>query len=460
MYLQEVFEVHNELNPLLWDKNNKLHEDVKTKIVNIVNQFLASIDLDIQAIDVVIVGSNASYNYTSTSDIDVHIITNYMDINADTEIVTLLFNQLRSKFNSTYDITIHGLDVELYVEDVNTSVTSNGIYSIIYDSWIKFPKKLTSIPKYDISQEFSEWQDRIDVAIRSENSSFIKQVIDMLYLIRKNSIAADGEYGKGNQLFKEIRSVGLLKKLKDAYSDAVSKELSLEKMKFDNSNKVLLKEASRNQLLTKSKTTTAGKKRFKQRVKSRVATTVKQYNSIDMNKLFKDNIFSVDIDVQGETNKYTVKISFGGFLDILHDHLKQFNSNKVDLRMVTRSLITGFNRGDVYIHCTCPDFKYVYSYVATKDDTNSGEPENIPARIRNPQDNKGSGCKHTLLVLSNSAWLIKCASVINNYIKYMEKHEKKLYQTIIYPAIYQKEYEEPTKEVNNVVNTEETTETN
>ena len=138
-------------------------------------------------------------------------------------------------------------------------------------------------------------------------------MIDMLYLIRKNSIAADGEYGKGNQLFKEIRSVGLLKKLKDAYSDAVSKELSLEKMKFNNSNKVLLKEASRNQLLTKSKTTTAGKKRFKQRVKSRVATTVKQYNSIDMNKLFKDNIFSVDIDVQGETNKYTVKISFGGF---------------------------------------------------------------------------------------------------------------------------------------------------
>ena len=295
MYLQEVFEVHNELNPLLWDKNNKLHEDVKTKIVNIVNQFLASIDLDIQAIDVVIVGSNASYNYTSTSDIDVHIITNYMDINADTEIVTLLFNQLRSKFNSTYDITIHGLDVELYVEDVNTSVTSNGIYSVIYDSWIKFPKKLTSVPQHDISKEFSEWQDRIDVAIRSENSSFIKQLIDMLYLIRKNSIAADGEYGKGNQLFKEIRSVGLLKKLKDAYSDAVSKELSLEKMKFDNSNKVLLKEASRNQLLTKSKTTTAGKKRFKQRVKSRVATTVKQYNSIDMNKLFKDNIFSAII---------------------------------------------------------------------------------------------------------------------------------------------------------------------
>ena len=218
----------------------------------------------------------------------------------------MLFNQLRSKFNSTYDITIHGLDVELYVEDVNTSVTSNGIYSVIYDSWIKFPKKLTSVPQHDISKEFSEWQDRIDVAIRSENSSFIKQVIDMLYLIRKNSIAADGEYGKGNQLFKEIRSVGLLKKLKDAYSDAVSKELSLEKMKFDNSNKVLLKEASRNQLLTKSKTTTAGKKRFKQRVKSRVATTVKQYNSIDMNKLFKDNIFSVDIDVQDFNQSFTL----------------------------------------------------------------------------------------------------------------------------------------------------------
>ena len=51
MYLQEVFEVHNELNPLLWDKNNKLHEDVKTKIVNIakkISNILLKLHIDIR----------------------------------------------------------------------------------------------------------------------------------------------------------------------------------------------------------------------------------------------------------------------------------------------------------------------------------------------------------------------------------------------------------------------------
>ena len=46
--------------------------------------------------------------------------------------------------------------------------------------------------------------------------------------MRKNSIAVDGEYGKGNQLFKDIRSAGLLDKLKSELNTAISKDLSLE----------------------------------------------------------------------------------------------------------------------------------------------------------------------------------------------------------------------------------------
>jgi hypothetical protein len=38
---------------------------------------------------------------------------------------------------------------------------------------------------------------------------------------------------------------------------------------------------------------------------------------------------------------------------------------------------------------------------------------------------------------------MKVASVINNYIKYMEKHYQKLYADIIFPAIFDREYEEP-----------------
>ena len=73
----------------------------------------------------------------------------------------------------------------------------------------------------------------------------------------------------------------------------------------------------------------------------------------------------------------------------------------------------------------------------------SGQAELRPANITNPGDTKGSGCKHIMLVLSNNSWLLKVSSVIFNYINYMEKHYAKLYADIIYPAIYEKDYEEP-----------------
>ena len=161
-----------------------------------------------------------------------------------------------------------------------------------------------------------------------------------------------------------------------------------------------------------------------------------------MNKLFKEDILTVNISVNGETDDYTVKISFGGFLDILRDLLDDDVVN-LNLRNITRALITGFNKDDVYIFCSCPDFHYRFGYWATRNNLTSGTPETRPSDITNPKDTLGSGCKHILLVLSNNSWLIKVASVINNYIKYMEKHYNKLYADIIFPAIFDREYEEP-----------------
>lgn len=161
-----------------------------------------------------------------------------------------------------------------------------------------------------------------------------------------------------------------------------------------------------------------------------------------MNKLFKDNILDVNIEVVGETDTYLVTMSFGGFLDNLHDELKN-DTDVIDLRKISRALTRSFNGDNVYVHCTCPDWKYRFAYWMTKDDINAGEPESRPSDITNPNNTKGTGCKHVLRVLSNNTWIIKVASVINNYIQYMEKHMQRLYADIIYPAIYQKEYEEP-----------------
>lgn len=433
MILNEKFEVHDTLNPKLWSTDNKLLDDVKLRIVEIIEQFVSTTceEVPLNIVDVRLVGSQCNYNYTQYSDLDIHIVTNFELLPASDTILQALYNALKTKFNNDYNITIKGIDVELYVEDIKSTAVSNGIYSIYQDKWIKFPKKLDDIPQIDISDKVTKCSTYINKILNSDNSDSITDTINDIYMIRKNSLDRDGEYGEGNLLFKEIRNLGLLDALKDKYKEVRSKELTLEHFR--------LTEASRTDLLLKSKKSDKGFQRFKKRVKSRIANSVKQYNAIDMNKLFKEDILTVDVQVKGETDTYTVTMSYGGFLDLLHDQINR--TGEFNLKSVTRALINGFNKDDVFIKCSCPDNRYRYAYHQTKNNVIAGEGESRPSDITNPNDTLGSGCKHILLVLSNTSWILKVASVIYNYVNYMEKHYDRLYQKVIYPAIYQQEYD-------------------
>lgn len=424
-----------ELNPKIWD-NEEMRPEVRKQLLKIVSAFKKSLSIPIDIADVHVVGSNASYNYTDSSDLDVHIIANFSMLPASPEIAKAVYDSAKSDFNKAYNVSVHGIPVELYVEDIRSTVVSNGKYSILTNKWIKKPDaEIVELP--DVAEVASIWEEKAKRAIESDSLDQVKSVVNNLYLIRKNSIDVDGEYGKGNALFKAIRSSGTLDKLKDTIKELQSKDLSLENLREG-----LLTEESRAQLIQQSKSSKKGLQRYNRRTKSRIATSVQQYNSIDMNKLFKDNTLIVNIQVYGETDNYTVKIRFDGFLDILHRAIDKHNG-ECNLRVITLALIEAFNKEDVKIHCSCDDAKYRFNFWQTKTDINSGDKQEIPSNITNPDNTLGSACKHVLLVLANNSWLLKVASVVNNYIKYMEKNKQRLYADIIYPAIYGKAYEEP-----------------
>lgn len=231
MKLNEVFQVNDTLNPKIWNITTKeLLPEVKDKIVEVVSYFEDYCDVPINIVDIQVVGSNASYNYTATSDLDVHIIANFESVTQETILLQKVYDAKKSKFNSQYDITVHGVEIEIYVEDVKSGITSNGIYSVLDNKWVKEPKPLNTITKHNIQPEFEKWQQVIAKALASQNYDTINNCINTIYLIRHNSIATDGEYGKGNELFKRIRSEGYLDKLKDALDVAVSNQLSLESL--------------------------------------------------------------------------------------------------------------------------------------------------------------------------------------------------------------------------------------
>ena len=219
--------MQKELNPKLWE-DKKLKRDVREAIIDVVSEFMDNLIIPVEILDVRVVGSNASYNYTEHSDLDVHIISDLELVGSPTEIVQALYNSERSNFNRTHNIKIKGIDVELYVEDVNSSVTSNGIYSVIDDIWIKEPQMVKERSVKIDKKELRDLVNSVKSVLADGDSNDIKDCINMLYLMRKDSIATDGEYGVGNLLFKEIRNRGLLSALKDKYNEMISDELTLE----------------------------------------------------------------------------------------------------------------------------------------------------------------------------------------------------------------------------------------
>ena len=221
--------MNETLNQKIWDENNNLKPGIKESIESIVEQFKKDLKAPINIIDVRIVGSNASYNYNDNSDIDIHLVVNNETLPYDKEILKLLYNSARNRFNNSYDITIKGLPIELSIEDINSNVCSNGVYSVTNNQWVKVPTK-EDIKVEDVTNTRSYYKlsEKINQLLENPSSPEIEAMINQLYMIRKNSILVDGEYGKGNLIFKAIRNEGLLDKLKQELYNILSKELTLE----------------------------------------------------------------------------------------------------------------------------------------------------------------------------------------------------------------------------------------
>lgn len=225
-FIKEAIEVHQELNPKLWNKDKTIKPEVLDKLREIAKEFLKYIEIPIDVCDIEFVGSNASYNYNENSDIDLHIITNFELNYVDDTILQQLYNSKKNSFNETYDLDLYGIPVELYIEDVKSNNASLGVYSILEDKWIKIPEpKNYDIP--DIKSELDKMNNEIDKTLNSSNPEDIKSLINNIYLMRKRGLADKGESSIGNLVFKELRNQERIQELRDKYYELRSNELSL-----------------------------------------------------------------------------------------------------------------------------------------------------------------------------------------------------------------------------------------
>ena len=119
-----------------------------------------------------------------------------------------------------------------------------------------------------------------------------------------------------------------------------------------------------------------------------------------------------------------------------------------------------FNTTDIYVKCTCPDHTFNYAHWNIINKVSVDDTSNDPGPgkgIANPNDSKGRGCKHILLVLANGDWMMKVASVINNYVHYASENMQKAFLKLIFPKLYGVSAEEAAE--NNIVEDNEDLET-
>ena len=215
-------------------------------------------------------------------------------------------------------------------------------------------------------------------------------------------------------------------------------------IKMDAINEEYLIEKKRLELISKSRKGAKYKNkntnRWDAKNNIKVANTVKDYNKLDMDTFWKKDTLNFGVKVQGETDSYTVSVSFEKVLDRIQQKVKD-NKNLLELKFIYKSLVEALNSSDVKIACSCADFKFRFAYWATKNNFNAGADENREAKITNPNDNLGDGCKHILCILNNAEWLHKIASVINNYIAYAKDNMENLYAKYIFPKIYGMSYQ-------------------
>ena len=242
--VEEDIEKHDTLNSKLFD-GEELKPEVADKIEQIAYQFVKELNDDgirFTLKDIVLLGSNVSYNYTKDSDLDIHLIADSSGLECPDELYPLLYSAYRSMFNKNYDIKIKGIPAEIYVEMDEPVAKSNGIYSL-NNGWLKKPEQ-RDIPDLDeeaFDKLFNEWEDKyFDLMEKDATSEDIENFIEDLYDLRKESIATEGEYGLGNLVFKEFRNMGYLDGLKDLRKEKKGKELSLEHLDEDKELKSLV----------------------------------------------------------------------------------------------------------------------------------------------------------------------------------------------------------------------------
>ena len=212
------FEMHDKLDQDFWNQpDDNLDPEIQEKLLIIANDFYNSLEVgDVPYEDVTFTGSLAAYNYSRFSDVDLHILLDFRDIDEKVDLVRY--------------------EVEIYVQDINDPHEAQGLYSVLTGKWLKKPTlESKDFDRGNIKKKAASLMDQVDRVEKliddgkyEEAEKYADKLKEKIRKMRKTGLETIGAYSVENLAFKVLRRTDYLEKLSNAKRKAYDSMLSIK----------------------------------------------------------------------------------------------------------------------------------------------------------------------------------------------------------------------------------------
>jgi len=227
------YKSQNKLNPIIFGDDEKVDSEVKDLLLKIANYFWEGLEIPQPFEDVLLTGSSVNYNYTPTSDIDLHIVVDFSKFD-NPELLKKYFDEAKINWNRVHDLKLGKQNIEVYVQDTNDHPEYRGEYSLMNDKWLKKPSfEEINIPDKEIEKKAKIFKQQINKLEKTGKNNpeksieLINKIKERLKNFRQTGLDKGGEYSLENLAFKNLRNTGYLEKLNKLKNMLVDKTLSL-----------------------------------------------------------------------------------------------------------------------------------------------------------------------------------------------------------------------------------------
>jgi hypothetical protein len=231
------FEIKPTLNPEFWT-DDKLNPDIRETLLTIATDFFEGLELpsNVKIKDIVFTGSLANFNWSKFSDVDLHIVLDFGQIEGNDELIQKFFDAQKNLWNLKHNITIHNFPVEIYAQDSKSKLHATAVYSVKNDKWILKPSKEEfKINKNVIRNKALKFVAKLKEIRKDYNNQDYLGAIEKAEALgkkiknyRTSGLEGGGEYSMENLVFKVLRRSPFMEILNDYKAKAYDAEQSLE----------------------------------------------------------------------------------------------------------------------------------------------------------------------------------------------------------------------------------------